>query len=95
LGTPMMRMATSASAESVLQAGSTGLAPLSWGWSDNGWGSLGPLIYFNADGPQVLRVQQREDGVIVDQIVLSPSTYILAAPGPRRSDATILTRTGG
>jgi hypothetical protein len=95
LGTPMMRMATSGSAESVLQAGSTGLAPLGWGWSDNGWGSLGPPIYFNADGPQVLRVQQREDGVIVDQIVLSPATYILSPPGPRRSDITILSSNGG
>jgi HKD family nuclease len=95
MGTPLMRMATSGSAESVLQAGSTGLAPLGWGWSDNGWGSLGPPIYFNADGPQVLRVQQREDGVIVDQIVLSPATYILSPPGPRRSDITILSSNGG
>jgi hypothetical protein len=95
IGTPMMRMATGGSAESVLQAGSGGVAPLSWGWSDNGWGSLGPPIYFAADGEHTIRVQQREDGAIVDQIILSPATYFASPPGPRRSDTTVLSSGGG
>ena len=31
-----------------------------------------------------------EDGAIVDQIVLSPSTYLTTAPGARRDDTTII-----
>jgi hypothetical protein len=52
---------------------------LGWGWSDNdlieGNGN-GTLIRFASDGPQTIRVQRREDGVAIDQIVLSPSTYV-------------------
>ena len=63
-----------------------------WGWQDNGYGSgvLGPLVYFAADGPQTLRVQTREDGVSIDQLVLSPAAYLSTAPGALRNDATIL-----
>jgi hypothetical protein len=60
------------------------------GWADNGWGSPGVNIYFAADGPHTLRIQQREDGPAVDQIVLSSSTYLNSPPGPRQNDATIL-----
>jgi hypothetical protein len=40
-------------------------------------------------------VQQREDGAIVDQIVISPDTYLDSPPGGRQNDATILPATGG
>ena len=47
-----------------------------WGWQDNGYGTgvLGPLIYFSDDGPQTIRMQTREDGLSIDQIVLSHTT---------------------
>jgi hypothetical protein len=64
-----------------------------WGWEDNGWGTpetLGPEIRFATDGVKTIRVQNREDGFFVDQIVLSPSTYLRAAPGPHKDDSTIL-----
>lgn len=54
-----------------------------WKWQDNGWGgptALGPAIYFAATGTQRLRVQTREDGLSIDQIVLSPSRYLNTAP---------------
>jgi hypothetical protein len=38
-------------------------------------------------------VQQREDGAIIDQIVLSPDSYLTTAPGSRRNDTTILQAT--
>jgi hypothetical protein len=41
-------------------------------------------------GPQTLRVQAREDGLAIDQIVLSPATYLTAAPGAAKNDTTIL-----
>jgi hypothetical protein len=37
-----------------------------------------------------MRIQVREDGVEFDQIVLSPSTYLNAAPGPVSGDSTIV-----
>ena len=44
-----------------------------WGWQDNGWGVgvLGPVIHFATTGTQRLRIQTREDGVTIDQIVIS------------------------
>jgi len=37
-------------------------------------------------------VQQREDGISVDQIVLSSVKYINSAPGAGKNDVTILPR---
>jgi phosphatidylserine/phosphatidylglycerophosphate/cardiolipin synthase-like enzyme len=94
-GTPQMRIGSTSSAEPVLQDGPGGAQPHGWGWADNGWGSPGPPIYFAADGTHVIRIQQREDGAAIDQIVLSPDTYLGSPPGSRRDDATILPAAGG
>src|SRR5439155_17614722 len=94
-GTPTMRLDTTSSAELVLQAGSAGAAPLGWGWTDNGWGTPGANIFFETTGTHTLRIQTREDGAIVDQIVLSSDTFLLTAPGPRRNDATIFPANDG
>jgi hypothetical protein len=51
---------------------------------------FGPEIYFAATGRQTVRVQTREDGLSIDQIVLSPSTYRSTSPGRTKSDTTIL-----
>lgn len=63
-----------------------------WGWQDNGWGVgvLGPVVYFEASGMHTLRVQTREDGVSIDQIVLSSSRYMNQSPGALKNDTTIL-----
>ncbi|MFY9569977.1 MAG: endonuclease/exonuclease/phosphatase family protein, partial [Blastocatellia bacterium] len=68
-----------------------------WGWQDNGWGVgvMGSLIYFQSTGSQTLRVQAREDGMSIDQIVLSPGTYLNASPGALRNDTVILQSTIG
>ena len=68
-----------------------------WGWQDNGWGVgvLGPEIYFAATGPKTLRIQNREDGLAIDQVVLSPATYLDRPPGALKDDATILAESGG
>jgi hypothetical protein len=47
-------------------------------------------VYFASSGGHTIRIQQREDGITVDQIVISPDTYLTAAPGARRDDGTIL-----
>lgn len=89
-GSATMRIGSTSSAQFVLQDGSTGAAPSGWGWTENGWGSLGPDIYFATTGTHTIRVQQREDGALIDQIVISGDTYRTAAPGVRRNDSTVI-----
>jgi endonuclease/exonuclease/phosphatase family metal-dependent hydrolase len=61
-----------------------------WTWQDNGWGwgVIGPNVYFATTGTQRLRVQTREDGLAVDRILLSPSTYLKSKP-PALSSSTV------
>jgi hypothetical protein len=63
-----------------------------WGWQDNGWGvgALGPVVMFSHSGVHTIRVQTREDGVSIDQLVLSARSYLLRAPGALKNDSTIL-----
>jgi hypothetical protein len=74
-----------------------GCALSGWGWQDTGYGVgvLGPEVYFSTTGAQRLRIQVREDGLGIDQVVLSPAKYLSTAPGPPRNDATILPATDG
>jgi hypothetical protein len=92
-GSPTARIGTTSSLEMVLQNGSGAAAPRGWGWTDNGWGSLGSHIYFATSGTHTIRVQQREDGASIDQIVISPDTFLTSAPGWRQDDLTILPQT--
>jgi hypothetical protein len=93
-GAPLYRIgstdATVASLEACRGCGVSG-----WGWEDNGYDGDGPLIYFAADGIQRIRVQGREDGMLIDEIVLSPQKYLAAAPGAQKQDATILPPSDG
>jgi hypothetical protein len=95
-GLPSFRIgSTSAAIVSIEEGSGTGLS--GWGWQDNGYGIavLGPVIYFDAPS-QKLRVQVREDGLSIDQIVLSPVQFATTAPGAGKNDATILAeQTGG
>jgi hypothetical protein len=92
-GTPIYRTGTTSATVVVLEDGS-GCGVSGWGWQDNGYGVnvLGPVIYFATSGPQTIRIQLREDGLSIDQVVLSASNWITKAPGAVRSDTTILTR---
>jgi phosphatidylserine/phosphatidylglycerophosphate/cardiolipin synthase-like enzyme len=90
-GVPIYRIGTTSGAELNLEDGA-GVGVSGWGWQDNGYGVgvLGPVIYFATSGPQTIRIQQREDGLSIDQIVLSPSTFLTAAPGTLKDDTTVL-----
>jgi hypothetical protein len=94
-GVPVARIGTTSSAVFVLQAGPSGPAPHGWGWTDNSWTAFGSNILFESTGSHLLRIQQREDGAVVDQIVISPDAYLTSAPGLRRDDSTILDATSG
>lgn len=80
-----------ADAEMISVENCSGCGLYQWGWTDNGWGSMGPLVYFASTGPQKIRIQRREDGVSIDQVVLSASKYLTAAPGRSQGDSTLLT----
>jgi hypothetical protein len=84
-----------ASAATVSIENCSGCGLAGWGWQDNayGTGALGPLVYFAATGTQTIRIQQREDGISIDQIVLSPQKYLTVAPGATKNDTTILAAT--
>jgi hypothetical protein len=70
-----------------------------WGWQDNSKlgaadpGRLGPLLRFMTTGVQTIRIQTREDGMAIDQLVLSPAQYLSAPPGNASSDTTVLKAT--
>ncbi|CAN5422557.1 hypothetical protein BH23ACI1_BH23ACI1_11240 [soil metagenome] len=88
-GTPVYRVGTTSATWLGIEDCS-GCPLRNWGWNDNGYSVPGPLLYFAASGQQTLRVQRREDGISIDQIVLSPSLYLVTAPGPGLDDTTIL-----
>lgn len=72
----------------------SGCGTSNWGWYNSAyWLSQDTGIRFATSGQHVIRVQTREDGVEIDQIVLSPVQYLSSAPGPAVNDTTILPKT--
>jgi hypothetical protein len=64
-----------------------------WGWEDDGWGAVnknGVLLRFPNPGVQTMVIQTREDGVAIDQVVLSAERYLTTRPGKAKNDTTIL-----
>ena len=92
-GAAVYRIGT-ASATRVNLQDCSGCTISGWGWQDNGYGTgvLGPVLRFATGGVQTLRIQAREDGVSIDQVVLSPATYLTSAPGALKNDTTILAK---
>jgi hypothetical protein len=88
-GAAVNRIGTSAAAIVVLEEG-TGAGLTAWGWNDDNYGGLGAPVYFATSGIQTIRIQQREDGIMWDQVVLSAGTYFTTRPGLTRSDSTIV-----
>jgi hypothetical protein len=90
-GTPAYRIGTTSALPFNLEECS-GCGVSGWGWEDDGWGAVdrnGVTLRFEG-GPQRLRIQTREDGLSVDQIVLSSATYKTTRPGKAKNDSTIL-----
>ena len=94
-GAPQFRIGSPSAAEVNLEdCSSCGVA--GWGWQDNGYGAatLGPELRFATSGTHTIRVQVREDGLGIDQIVLSAARFLTSSPGSLKNDSTILARTG-
>jgi endonuclease/exonuclease/phosphatase family metal-dependent hydrolase len=93
-GTAVYRVGT-ASALDVNLERCSGCGTSGWGWQDGAyWLSQATTIRFAATGTHTLRVQIREDGAQIDQIVLSPATYLFASPGSMTGDTVIVPRSG-
>jgi len=62
-----------------------------WGWVNSAyWLSQAATLTFGSSGTHTMRIQVREDGVSLDQIVLSPTTYLTSPPGGRTNDSTVV-----
>jgi len=62
-----------------------------WGWQNGAyWLAQATTVTFASSGTHTMRIQIREDGVQLDQIVLSPTTYLSVAPGSVTADSTIV-----
>ena len=73
----------------------TGSSLNGWGWQNTAyWLSQPTAISFASGGNHTMRIQIREDGAQIDQIVLSPSTFFGSAPGGPTNDSTIVPKSG-
>jgi hypothetical protein len=95
-GNPVAPIHTTSGIEVNLEECS-GCGVSGWGWRDEAWGrpnAIGTVtLRFPTGGRQSIRLQTREDGVSIDQIVLSAETYRTTRPGAVKNDAVILPRT--
>jgi hypothetical protein len=78
-----------------LAADPTGSGLSGWGWQGGAyWVGQSTTLVFASGGSHTLRIQTREDGVSIDQVIFSPATYMANAPGPAANDATIVKKPG-
>ncbi len=91
-GAPLWRVGTT-SAQVVNLEACSGCGVSGWGWQDRAYWVSATPVRFEAAGPQTIRVQTRQDGVQVDQIVLSPVKFFSTAPGAPTNDGTVFPRT--
>ena len=89
-GSPRYRIGTTGGLNVNLATSAAGQLS-GWGWQNKAyWEADTGEIWFATSGPQTIRVQAREDGVAIDQIILSPQRYVDSAPGPVMNDSTVV-----
>lgn len=99
--------ATDVSGNPVYRIGTTQAMPITleecigcnlrgWAWQDGTFGfkKVGPLLEQPGGPPMTVRIQTREDGISIDQVLIDVS-YYPHAPGFQKDDNTILPQTGG
>jgi hypothetical protein len=89
-GRPAYRVGTSdallVNLENCFECGVDG-----WGWQGSSWWRRqSAVVTFTGSGPHHIRIVTREDGVSLDQIVLSPSEFLSRRPGALKNDTTIV-----
>ncbi len=91
-GAALYRIGTTSALTLNLQL-SSGAKLNNWGWVDGAyWLAQQSVVTFTGSGLHTLRLQVREDGVMIDQVVLSPATYLAARPGQASGDSTIVAK---
>jgi len=68
-GSAFDRIGTTSGMTMILQS-CTNSGVHGWGWTDNGWCSLGASVYFQNTGNHTIQIQVRQDGLSIDQIVM-------------------------
>jgi len=93
LGSPIYTIGTASALLVNLATDSSASSLDGWGWGNAAyWLSQPTAVTFPVAGPHTLRIQTREDGFEIDQVVLSPQTYRSSPPGGATRDATIVPR---
>jgi hypothetical protein len=93
-GDPYARIGTTSAWSAILEQGrDDGVS--GWGWTDMAYDATAPPVYFATSGMHTIRLQAREDGARIDQIVISSRTYAARRPGLTQADTTIVSRTLG
>ena len=90
-GVPLYAIGTTSGLVANLATDAAAKSLNGWGWVDGAyWLTQASTIAFSSTGSHKIRIQTREDGVQFDQVVLSPGTFLSAAPGGPSRDATIV-----
>jgi hypothetical protein len=90
-GTPIYPIGTTSGLLVNLATEASASSEQLWGWQNTAyWLGQPTTVTFATSGTHTLRIQVREDGVELDQIVLSPGTYLHTAPGAVSNDSTIV-----
>ena len=92
-GAPLYRMNSTSGLLVNLATTSEGSSLQAWGWKNGAyWLSQPTAVTFASTGMHTMRIQVREDGVELDQIVLSPVRYFSKPPGAASNDTTIVSK---
>jgi hypothetical protein len=90
-GSPVYPLNTSLGLNVNLATDVTATSLNGWGWQNTAyWLNQPTTLIFSSAATHTMRIQLREDGVQLDQILLSPTTNLINAPGPMTNDATIV-----
>ncbi len=90
-GSPVFPLTSTSGLLVNLATDGSGSSLQGWGWSNGAYWLAQPMTFtFASSGTHTLRIQVREDGVALDQIVLSAGPYLSAPPGGPTNDATIV-----
>lgn len=93
-GSPVYRIGTTGALDVNLERCSN-CGVSGWGWQDGAyWISQTTTIQFATSGTHTLRVQIREDGAQIDQIVISNGAYLYSSPGQMTNDTVVVPVSG-
>jgi beta-propeller repeat-containing protein len=93
-GQPIWRIGSSAGMAMSLEE-CDGCGVSGWGWHDDGSGVgvRGPSVRFAATGGHTLRIQTRETGLGIDQLILSSHKWLTARPGAPKKSTNVYPKT--